>query len=238
MYFLSKKHPRIKIFIVRILYYAVSESTQKGVFYDNRNKFSGEIMQLKDSKTYQNLTNAFAGECMAMVRYRFVSYGAQQQGYKALAALVDDVIYNEFQHARMLYTFIQSADKGTLNNLPVNSGFPFKEKWNLLDNLKFAADDEEAEVEIYSAFAKTAREEGFEDVAGLFENLTQVESCHNKLFTQLYRQMKDGNMYKKPQPIKWKCGDCGYEATSKEAWVECPVCQAKQGAVLIQINDR
>ena len=123
-------------------------------------------MQLKDSKTFQNLTNAFAGECMAMVRYRFVSYGATQQGYKALAALVDDVIYNEFQHARMLYTFIESADKGTINNLPVNSGYPFKEKWNLLDNLKFAADDEEAEVEIYSAFAKTAREEGFKDVAG------------------------------------------------------------------------
>lgn len=168
-------------------------------------------MQLKDSKTFQNLTNAFAGECMAMVRYRFVSYGATQQGYKALAALVDDVIYNEFQHARMLYTFIESADKGTINNLPVNSGYPFKEKWNLLDNLKFAADDEEAEVEIYSAFAKTAREEGFKDVAGLFENLTQVETCHNKLFTQLYTQMKDGSMYKKPQPIKWKCGDCGYE---------------------------
>ena len=89
-------------------------------------------MQLKDSKTFQNLTNAFAGECMAMVRYRFVSYGATQQGYKALAALVDDVIYNEFQHARMLYTFIESADKGTINNLPVNSGYPFKEKWNLL----------------------------------------------------------------------------------------------------------
>ena len=194
-------------------------------------------MQLKDSKTYQNLTNAFAGECMAMVRYRFVSYGAAQQGYKAMAALIDDVIYNEFQHARMLYTFIESADKGTINNLPVNSGFPFKEKWNLLDNLKFAADDEEAEVEIYSSFAKTAREEGFDDVAGLFENLTQVESCHNKLFTDLYEQLSQGKLYCRPTAVKWKCADCGYEATSKAAWKVCPLCQAKQGAVMLKLND-
>ena len=195
-----------------------------------------DIMQLKDSKTFQNLTNAFAGECMAMVRYRFVSYGAKQQGFKALSALVDDVIYNEFQHARMLYTFIQTARESTIENLPVNSGFPFKEKWDLLENLRLAASDEAAEEELYASFAKTARKEGFEDVAGLFENLTEVENCHKKLFTQLYTQMKEGSMYKKPQAIKWKCGDCGYEATGRQAWSECPVCQAKQGAVLISID--
>ena len=194
-------------------------------------------MQLKDSKTFQNLTNAFAGECMAMVRYRFVSYGAKQQGFKALSALVDDVIYNEFQHARMLYTFIQTARESTIENLPVNSGFPFKEKWDLLENLRLAASDEAAEEELYASFARTARKEGFEDVAGLFENLTEVENCHKKLFTQLSTQMKAGSRYKKPQAIKWKCGDCGYEATGRQAWSECPVCQAKQGAVLISIAD-
>ena len=194
-------------------------------------------MQLKDSKTFQNLTNAFAGECMALVRYRFVSYGAKQQGFKALSALVDDVIYNEFQHARMLYTFIQTARESTIENLPVNSGFPFKEKWDLLENLHLAASDEAAEEELYASFAATARKEGFEDVAGLFENLAEVENCHKKLFTQLYTQMKEGSMYEKPQAIKWKCGDCGYEATGRQAWSECPVCQAKQGAVLISIDD-
>ena len=195
-------------------------------------------MQLKDSKTFQNLTNAFAGECMAMVRYRFVSYGATQQGYKALAALVDDVIYNEFQHARMLYTFIESADKGTINNLPVNSGYPFKEKWDLLENLRLAAEDELNEAEkIYPEYARIAREEGFPEIAALYENIIQVETCHNKLFTQLYQQMKKGTMYKKKEKVKWKCGDCGYEATAKEAWQECPICKAKQGAVMLKIED-
>lgn len=194
-------------------------------------------MQLKESKTYQNLANAYAGECMAMVRYRFVSYGARAQGYKALAALVDDVIYNEFQHARMIYTFIQTGRESTINDLTVSSGFPFKEKWELEDNLKFAASDEEAEAELYAGFAREAREEGFEDVAGMFENLVQVETCHKKLFTQLYEQFRTGSMYKKPQAVKWKCGDCGYEATGREAWSECPLCQAKQGAVLLQIQD-
>ncbi|MCI8325042.1 MAG: rubrerythrin family protein [Clostridia bacterium] len=194
-------------------------------------------MQLKDSNTYINLAKAYAGECMALTRYKFVSYGAQTEGYKAMSNLINDVIYNEFQHARMLYTFIQSADKGTINNIDIHSGFPFKEKWNLLDNLKFAADDEEAEVEVYGSFAKVAHDEGFRDIAGLFENMQQVESCHQKLFTQLYNQLKNDTMYKSDTPVKWKCGDCGYESTSKEAWQQCPLCQAVQGAVLINIED-
>lgn len=194
-------------------------------------------MQLKDSKTYTNLVNSFAGECMAQTRYRFMSYGAREQGYKAMADLIDDIIYNEFQHARMLYTFIQSADKNTIENLTVNSGYPFKEKWNLLDNLGFAADDELNETRIYAAAAETAREEGFKDVAGLFDNLVQVETCHHKLLTQLRDKMKNSTLYKSETPVKWKCGDCGYEETALRAWSECPMCQAKQGATLIPIQD-
>ena len=57
------------------------------------------------------------------------------------------------------------------------------------------------------------------------------------LFTDLYDQMKDGTMYKKPAPVKWKCADCGYEATSAEAWQVCPLCQAKQGAVMLKLSD-
>ena len=185
-------------------------------------------MQLKDSKTYQNLTNAFAGECMAMVRYRFVSYGAAQQGYKAMAALIDDVIYNEFQHARMLYTFIESADKGTINNLPVNSGFPFKEKWNLLDNLKFAADDEEAEVEIYSSFAKTAREEGFDEIATRMELIAQVEAAHEKRYLALLAGIEGGTTFKKDEAVKWKCNNCGYIFEGKEPPQICPACSHPQ----------
>lgn len=195
-------------------------------------------MKLKDSKTYLNLAKAYAGECMARTRYEFLEYGARKEGYKAMADMINEVIYQEFNHARMIYTFIQTADEKTITNIDVDSGYPFKEKWNLLDNLKFAAEDETYESEkIYPDFAKVAKDEGFKDIAGLFDNLSKIEACHKNLFTQLYDQLKNGTLYKKMVPVKWKCGDCGYEREGKEAWTECPVCQAKQGAVKIKIQE-
>lgn len=195
-------------------------------------------MQLKDSQTYKNLARAYAGECMAKARYMFIEYGARKEGFKCLAELVDKVVYNEFNHARMFYSFIQTADKKPIEEIEIKADYPFKEKWDLLDNLRFAAEDEAREAEeIYPEFARTARKEGFDDIAGLFENVVQVENCHKMLFTDLYNQMKDGTMYKKPAPVKWKCADCGYEATSAEAWQVCPLCQAKQGADMLKLSD-
>jgi rubrerythrin len=195
-------------------------------------------MKLKDSKTYFNLAKAFAGECQARVRYEFMAYGARNEDYSAMAELIEKVIKNEFHHARMLYTFIQTACDSTIENIDISSGYPFKEKWNLMENLKLAADDENNEAsKIYPAYASIAREEGFPDIAGLFDNLVQVENCHKMLFEQLYTQMKNSTMYKKPKPVKWKCADCGYEAVSNEAWTECPLCQAKRGATMIEIQD-
>jgi rubrerythrin len=195
-------------------------------------------MNLKESKTYLNLAKAFAGECQARTRYKFMEYGARQQGYTAMADLIDGVQTQEFNHARMFYTFIQTACDGTITNIDISSGYPFKQKWNLLDNLKFAADDENNEAtKIYPEYAKIAKQEGFTDIEGLFNNIIQVETCHKMLFEQLYTQLKNGTMYKKPNAIKWKCADCGYEETLKEAWCECPLCQAKQGATLIEIQE-
>lgn len=195
-------------------------------------------MKLLQSKTYLNLAKAYAGECQARTRYELIVYGANQAGYKAMGKLIDVVVNNEFHHARMFYTFIESADKGIIANININSGYPFKEKWDLLDNLKFAAEDEALEaLKIYPEYASVAREEGFSDIAGLFENIIQVENCHKMLFSQLYEQMKNNTMYKKEMPVKWKCGDCGYEETLKEAWEECPLCQAKQGTVMLKIQD-
>lgn len=195
-------------------------------------------MELKNSKTFLNLAKSYAGECQARTRYEFIEYGARNQGYKALATLIDKVVYNEFNHARMFYTFIQQAGESEIKNIDVCSGYPFKEKWDLLENLKLAAEDEENEATlIYPEYAKIAEEEGFKEIAALYKNIIQVETCHKMLFTQLYEQMKKGTMYKKATPVKWKCADCGYEATSKEAWQECPLCKAKQGAVMLKIED-
>ena len=195
-------------------------------------------MELAKSKTYLNLAKAFAGECMARVRYEFMEYGARKEGYKNIADMIDSIVYQEFNHARMFYTFIQTADQGVIKNIEICSGYPFKEKWNLLDNLKLAAEDEEnEETKIYPAYAAIAREEGFKDIAGLFTNLIQVESCHKKTFQQLHQQLSGNKLYKKPEVVKWKCMDCGYEAEGKAAFTECPICQAKQGSIMLKLQD-
>ena len=194
-------------------------------------------MKLIESKTISNLARAFAGETQAMARYRFIEYGARNEGYSALAEIIDKVVYNEFNHARVLYTFIQQASPKTIENIDVCAGYPFKQKWDLKDNLKLAAEDEENEVGMYKDFAKTAREEGFEEIANAFEMLSGVEHCHKLMFEDLHKQLKDGTMYKKDKPTKWKCSGCGYEAESKQSWEICPLCKARQGATLLVLND-
>ena len=194
-------------------------------------------MKLIESKTLLNLAKSYAGEMMAHARYQFVEFGARNEGYNAMADVIDKVVYNEFNHARMLYTFIQQASNKTIDNIDICSGYPFREKWNLVDNLKLAAEDEAAEVKTYKAYAKTAREEGFEEIAGLFEMIADVEVGHQKLFEDLHEQMKSGTLYKKDKAVTWRCAGCGHEQTGKEAWDVCPLCKAKQGFVMLHLKE-
>lgn len=195
-------------------------------------------MKLIESKTFINLAKSYAGECQARTRYEFIEYGARNAEQKALASIVDKVVYNEFNHARMFYTFIQKATDKRITDIDISSGYPFKERWDLLENLKLAAEDEENESErIYPDYEKTAAAEGFDDIAELYKNIIQVENCHKLLFTDLYTQLKEGSLYKKPKAVKWKCADCGYEETSKQAPQVCPLCQAKQGSFMLKLND-
>lgn len=194
-------------------------------------------MKLIDSKTFCNLAKAYAGETQAYTRYKFIEYGARNEGYSAMSEVIDKVVYNEFNHARMLYTYIQSASKDTIDNIDICSGYPYKEKWDLVENLKLAAEDEENEIKIYRSFEKTAREEGFEEIANLFKMLQDVENCHRMLFEDLHQQLSSGTLYKKEKAVKWKCSGCGYESTSKECWDICPLCRAKQGVAMLKLND-
>jgi len=194
-------------------------------------------MDLKNSQTFINLAKTYAGECQARTRYEFMEYGARMQGLKNLADIIDEIAFNEFNHSRMFYSFIQSADDQCITNIHIDCGFPFKEKWNLLENLKFAADDENSEaVRIYPEFMRIAEEEGFRDIAALYRNVIEVEKQHKAIFTELYNQMKNGTLYKKSKPVVWKCGDCGYGEISREAFNTCPLCHAKQGAVYLHVK--
>lgn len=186
-------------------------------------------MKLKDSQTFLNLARAYAGECQARTRYEFVEYGFRYNGYEAIATIIDKIVYQEFNHARMLYTFIQDAELKQVDNIEICAGYPFKEKWELENNLKLLAEDEETEAEIYAEFIKVAEDEGFPEIATLFKNIMDVEIRHKQVFLELYKQFSKGDLYKKKTETMWYCPACGYVETGKEAWEKCPLCEAEQG---------
>ena len=194
-------------------------------------------MQLIESKTYVNLARSYSSECQSMVRYKFIEYGARNQNYNTLAEIIDKIVYNEFNHARIIYTKIQDATDEQIDNIDFSAGNPFREKWDLTENLRLAAVDEEKEVKAYKSFARTAEKEGFTEIATLFNELAKIEDKHKKIFLELHAQMKDGTMYKKDKPVKWKCTACGYETTSAQAFDTCPVCNAKQGQVGLNVRN-
>ena len=154
-------------------------------------------MKLKDSQTFINLARAYAGECQARTRYEFVEYGFRYNGYEAIAQIIDKIVYQEFNHARMLYTFIQDAEMKQVDNIDIEAGFPFKEKWEMAENLRLLAEDEELEAVAYANFIETAKEEGFKEIAKLFEQIMKVEINHQALFMELYNQFTQNKVYKK-----------------------------------------
>ena len=185
-------------------------------------------MKLKDSQTYKNLARAYAAECQARTRYEFVEYGFRYNGYEAIAQIVDTIAYQEFNHARMLYTQIQNAELKQIDNIDVEAGFPFKEKWDMEANLKLLAEDESDEADAYVQFEKTAREEGFEEIAALFEGVAAVEKEHEERYRKLIANIEGGLVFSKDGDTIWQCRNCGHICVGKQAPELCPVCAHPQ----------
>ncbi len=193
-------------------------------------------MKLNESRTYENLARSYASECQARTRYEFIEYGARINGYKNIADIIDEIVYQEFNHARMFYTFIQDSETQQIDNIEIVAGFPFREKWDLCENLRLASLDEAGEANVYAEFATIAKEEGFLEIEKLFLDIMRVEIYHKEIFSELYTQFREGTLYKKEQPTLWVCGDCGYMATGLEPWDECPLCKAKRGSIKLVLD--
>ncbi len=191
-------------------------------------------MQFCKTMTYTNLARAFAGESQAGMRYQLIAKLAMAEDYPVLADNIRTIAKNETNHAKTFFdTLVLKA--GSRENIEINAGYPFQ-FGTLTENLKFAADGEKSEFEdVYPAFAVQAREEGFEDVAALFERVAGVEREHEIVFRYLHNALRDGVLYKRNKPTLWVCSECGYRTTTKEAWKICPLCKAKQGFVEIPL---
>ncbi|MBE5744472.1 MAG: rubrerythrin family protein [Clostridiales bacterium] len=192
-------------------------------------------MELIQSKTYENLKKAYIAECSARTRYEFVEYGQRMAGYEGLAKITDKIAYQEFNHARMLYTYIEDASKGTIDNLEIKVSLPFRQKWDLVENLRLTAVDEEDEAKFYQKAEKTAISEGFSEIAALFNMIRKVEIKHKKIFNYLYEKMKNKKLFNSDKEKEWICPSCGHSIKATVAPEKCPLCMAKRETFLVSL---
>ncbi|MFZ3132957.1 MAG: rubrerythrin family protein [Desulfosporosinus sp.] len=165
------------------------------------------MKELKGTKTEKNLRDAFAGESQARNKYTYFASAAKKEGYEQIAALFLETAENEKEHAKIW--------------LKKFSGIA-----NTIENLQAAAAGENGEwTEMYPKMAAEAREEGFEDIALLFEGVARIEKEHEERYKQLLENLEQGKVYKKDGKVYWKCRNCGHIHVGTEAPEVCPVCE-------------
>ena len=191
-------------------------------------------MLFENTETFKNLARAFAGECQAGMRYQMVAKLAMKEKLKTLSDAVRTIAKNETLHATQFFNKIIEKT-GSKENIVLDAGYPFH-IGTLEESLKFSAIDEKNETEdIYPAFAVTAKEEGFEDVAGLFKLVAEVEAQHKVVFQYLHDGVRNGTLYKSEKPVLWICSECGHMHVATEAWKICPLCKSEQGYVELHL---
>lgn len=169
-------------------------------------------MDFNESKTRLNLLTAFAGESGARNRYTFYGRKAEEEGYHQISQLFYETAGNEKEHAELWLKFLHGGD------LPSTA-----------DNLKDAAAGEFEEYsEMYPRMAKEAREEGFTQIARLFEMVAKIEKSHEERFLKLLDNVEKGKVFEKEEPTQWICRVCGHIHTGTKAPGICPVCSSPQ----------
>lgn len=170
------------------------------------------MSEFKDSKTYQNLQTAFAGESQARVKYQFYASQAKKDGYEQIAEIFNETSDNEKEHAKLWYKALHDGAVGST-----------------VENLKLAADGENEEwTNMYAEFAKTAREEGYEEIAQRFEGVAKIEKEHEERYRALLKNIDDDVVFKGDDVTVWKCRNCGFVFVGAEAPEVCPVCNHPQ----------
>ena len=169
-------------------------------------------MELKGSKTEQNLMKAFAGESQARNKYTYFASKAKKDGYEQIAAIFEETANNEKEHAKMWYKELHGG------SIP-----------STIDNLKEAADGENYEwTDMYEEFAKTAEEEGFKALALKFKQVAAIEKHHEERYRKLLKNIEDELVFSKDDEKIWICRNCGHIVIGKKAPGVCPVCNHPQ----------
>ena len=176
-------------------------------------------MELEGSKTQENLSTAFAGESQARNRYTYFASQAKKDGYVHIFSIFEETANQEKEHAKRLFKFMTGGEA------EIAAAFPFGVIGPTVDNLKAAAAGEHHEwTDMYPSFAEVAREEGFDEIAAAFEAIAVAEKQHEKRYLRLAANIEQGKVFKKDEPIVWRCRNCGYLHEGAEAPELCPAC--------------
>ncbi|MBU1600195.1 rubrerythrin family protein [bacterium] len=179
---------------------------------------------LKGTKTEKNLMAAFAGESQAHNRYTFFAGQAKKKGYEQIAAIFLETADNEKEHAKREFKFLEGGE------VEITGSFPAGMIGTTAENLKNSAAGENYEqTTMYPEFVKIAREEGFEEIAVVFEAIAVAEKEHEMRYLALLKNIEEGKVFKKDAAVKWRCRNCGYIYEGMEAPQECPACAHPQG---------
>lgn len=165
-------------------------------------------MELKSSKTEENLKEAFIGESKARNKYTYYSSKAKKEGYENIAKIFEDTANNEKEHAKIWFKLLNGGEVS-----------------DTLTNLKEASEGEKYEwTTMYKNFAKTARDEGFNNIAHLFDAVATVEKFHDERYERLIEAIENNLIFESKEPVVWECKNCGFHILSKNAPEKCPLC--------------
>jgi rubrerythrin len=196
----------------------VGHSNKDYLFSERRKK-----VELKGSKTEKNILTAFAGESQARNRYTYFASQAKKDGFVQMQAIFQETADQEKEHAKRLFKFLKGGE------VEIAAAFPAGVIGTTLENLKESAAGENYEhTEMYPGFAKTAREEGFEDIAKVFEAIAVAEKQHEKRYLDLAANIEAGRVFKRDNKVVWRCRNCGYLHEGDEAPQTCPACNHAQ----------
>jgi rubrerythrin len=181
------------------------------------------MSKLKGSRTERNILTAFAGESQARNRYTYYSKKAKDEGYVQISAIFEETANQEKEHAKRLYKLLEGGE------VEISGTFPAGTIATTVENLLHAAEGENYEHStMYPEFAKVAREEGFETIAKIFDNIAIAEKWHEERYKALATNIKEGRVFKRGNETTWTCRNCGYQHSGKEALAACPACAHPQ----------
>jgi rubrerythrin len=178
---------------------------------------------IKGTQTEKNLLIAFSGESQARNRYTFFASKAKKEGLMQISEIFLETANQEKEHAEQFFKYLEGGD------LEITFSFPAGIIGTTFDNLLSAAQGEEYEWSVmYPAFAKMAKEEGFDDIAKTFESIIIAEKQHDRRYKALAKNIEEGRVFKRNDTVTWRCRNCGYLHEAKQAPSVCPACKHPQ----------